>query len=116
MFFRKKSPNPAEDSTSLGCVLVHMGAVTQVDLEACLRVQESRRDKMLGDLLVARGLVTEEVLHLALIRQLELRKKRVDYAAATTKILDGMRHQVNETATAIHSMSEQMREFAQKLR
>jgi len=75
-FFRKKKqePKPEEDPTSLGFILIKMGAC---DLEQVKRAIEEQaaasEDRRIGIFLIAAGVLTQEALEAALLYQESLR-------------------------------------------
>lgn len=78
-----------EDKTRLGEILVHSGALTQHELEEGLRLQQSLSDQrggsahpvgkqppMLGEILIEKGVVHNEVVEAALIKQSAIKERK----------------------------------------
>lgn len=93
--------NPADDPTSIGAILMSMGAVTQEQIEEVLEEQRRlREDALLGRLLVARGYCTEEQFNIAIAAQKSMRngdKERRALAVANISLARARRHSVIET-------------------
>jgi len=65
---------PAEDPTSLGRLLLEWEVITQQQLEAALKEQQTLRgDDLLGKLLVANGACTQEEIDIAMSAQASMR-------------------------------------------
>jgi hypothetical protein len=93
--------NPADDPTSIGAILLSMGAVTQEQIEEVLEEQRRlREDALLGRLLVARGYCTEEQFNIAIAAQKSMRngdKERRALAVADISLARARRHSVVAT-------------------
>ena len=66
-------PNPDCDSTSLGSILLTDGAVKPEQLDAALSFQKNNEDLLLGEALVHMGIISRELLEVALVKQELLR-------------------------------------------
>ena len=74
--------NPADDPTSIGCLLVRVGAVTDHQLREAVEVQrEAEPDRLLGMVMVAKAMITPEQLEQAVKMQKALRGRRKDKQA-----------------------------------
>jgi hypothetical protein len=63
-----------EDPTSIGAILLNMGAVTEEQLEETIEEQQRlREDALLGRLLVARGYCTQDQFDIAMAAQKSMR-------------------------------------------
>jgi hypothetical protein len=82
------SQEPTHDPTSIGNILLAMGAVTEEQLRATLKEQRRlREDQMLGKLLVASGIVSTSQLERAMETQRVMRsKKKVNAAMAVADV------------------------------
>ena len=74
--------NPADDPTSIGCLLVSMGAVTDRQLHTAVDTQKTAEpDQLLGMVMVAESMITAEQLDEAVKMQKALRGRRKDKQA-----------------------------------
>jgi hypothetical protein len=103
--------NPADDPTSIGAILMSMGAVTQEQLEEVVEEQRRlREDALLGRLLVAKGYCTQEQFDIAMAAQKSMRngdKERRALAVADISLARSRRHSVIETRQRIIQKGEQ---------
>jgi len=66
--------DPTTDQTSIGAILMNMGAVTREQIEDVIEEQRKlREDALLGRLLVARGYCTQEQFDIAMAAQTSMR-------------------------------------------
>lgn len=73
----KRDPRDDTEVFSIGTILVKMRAVTREDVKRVLEEREKMgEDELLGELLVRRGMITEEQLSVALDAQQGLRSRR----------------------------------------
>ena len=72
---------PEEDPTSIGNVLVDLGFITVQDLERAVREFKELKEEFLGEFLIRKTQLTEDQLHLALLKQSELRGKPPTHSA-----------------------------------
>jgi predicted TIM-barrel fold metal-dependent hydrolase len=74
--------NPADDPTSIGCLLINLGAATDDQLQEAVTVQrEAEPDTLLGMVMVAKAMITPEQLEHAMKMQKDLRGRRKDKQA-----------------------------------
>ena len=101
---------PAEDPTSIGCILVAMSAITPEQLQQVVEQQEqSSLEFLLGKLMVADGYCTREQLEIALAAQDAMRSRdKKKQALAITEIAmhrkrgtNGAQHRIIERSASI---------------
>lgn len=97
--------NPTEDPTSIGVILLNMGAVTKEQLEEVIEEQRRlREDALLGRLLIARGYCTQEQFNIAMAAQKSMRngsKERRAMAVADISLARTRRNSVIQTRQRI---------------
>lgn len=99
--------NPADDPTSLGCLLVTMGAVTSNQLDTAVSVQrDAEPDQLLGMVMVAQSMITPEQLAEAVKMQKELRGRRKDKQAFAQAALAEV--SIKRAVGAAHRMRERV--------
>lgn len=100
MFGFKKKPSPATDPTSILNLLVSLGWLARADADAAL---EEQRDRLIGQILVQRGLVSAEQLDSALLQQKILRGqiKTKDAAALVLERHAAMHDKIIDAANAL---------------
>ena len=90
--------NPVDDPTSIGAILMRMGAVTQEQLEEVIEEQRQlREDALLGRLLVAKGYCSQEQFDIAMTAQTSMRngnKERRALAVADISLARARRHSI----------------------
>jgi len=95
-----------EDPTSIGAILLSMGAVTQQQIEEVIEEQlRLREDALLGRLLVARGYCTQAQFDVAMDAQNSMRngdKHRRAMAVADIAIARTRRHSMVATRQRIN--------------
>jgi hypothetical protein len=93
--------NPSEDPTSIGAILMSMGAVTQEQIEEVIEEQRRlREDALLGRLLVAKGYCSQEQFDIAMAAQKSMRngnKERRALAVADISLARSRRHSMVAT-------------------
>ncbi|MBU1891235.1 hypothetical protein KJ782_07195 [Patescibacteria group bacterium] len=104
--------SPTHDPTSIGAILLSMGAVTPAQLEETIHEQRQlREDAMLGKLLVAKGYCTAAQFDVAIAAQKGLREggpERRAMAVANISIARSRRHSVIETRQRIIEKGNQV--------
>jgi hypothetical protein len=97
--------NPTEDPTSIGAILMSMGAVTEAQIEEVIEEQRRlREDALLGRLLVAKGYCTQEQFEIAMAAQTSMRdggKERRAMAVADISLARSRRRSVVMTRRRI---------------
>jgi hypothetical protein len=97
--------NPANDVTSIGAILMSMGAVTKEQVDEVIEEQRRlREDALLGRLLVAKGYCTQEQFDIAMAAQQSMRdgdKDRRALAVADISIARSRRHSMVATRRRI---------------
>lgn len=97
--------NPADDPTSIGAILMNMGAVTQEQIEEVIEEQRRlREDALLGRLLVAKGYCSQEQFDIAMTAQTSMRngnKERRALAVADISLARTRRNSVIATRQRI---------------
>lgn len=103
---------PMKDSTTLGTILLHMGAITQEQLDtAAAEHKKLPRDAILGKLLVAKGFCTEEQYKIAIAAQKSIRSE--DKAHSALAVADiSIRRSRNKKTLATQ---ERLRQKGEKL-
>lgn len=97
--------NPADDPTSIGCLLINMGAVTDRQLgEAVVVQRDAEPDKLLGMVMVAKAMITPEQLEQAMKLQRDLRGRRKDKQALAQAAL--AEASMDRAVAAAHRMRE----------
>jgi hypothetical protein len=101
--------NPADDPTSIGCILVNTGVITEQQLRAAVQErQQVSPDELLGLFMVGKQILDTETLKQALLTQKRLRSNgktvralaQAEVAsasvktatAAATRVYDRIRH------------------------
>lgn len=73
---------PADDPTSIGCLLVTLGAVDDQQLHRAVELQQhTEPDQLLGMVMVANSMITHDQLEQAVKMQKALRGRRKDRQA-----------------------------------
>jgi hypothetical protein len=97
--------NPSDDPTSIGAILVSMGAVTTTQVEEVVEEQRRlREDALLGRLLVAKGYCTQKQFDVAMAAQNSMRnggKERRALTVADISLARARRHSVIATRQRI---------------
>lgn len=103
--------DPKSDPTSIGLILVAMGAITADQLHVAVEEQkQASEDVLLGKLMVASGFISPEQLEVALSAQAGLRsKKTVQRAHAQAAIAESSGAAVVGMAEHIRRQSEATR-------
>ena len=103
---------PSDDQTSIGSILVAMGALTEEQLSSAVREQRNmEEDVVLGKLLLASGVITEDQLKIALQSQSDLRSgKKHKRAMAQSVIAEHSIGAVIALATKIRNKSKETKE------
>ena len=85
---RDKAPPPVEPHTTIGAIMIAMGAITQEQLDHALAEQEVNPDAALGGMLIGMGHVSPSQVRFALDLQTSLRSNnRSEKASAEQLIL-----------------------------
>jgi len=100
--------DPKDDETSIGSILMAMGAVTVEQLKVAVEEQKiASEDVLLGKIMVASGCISPEQLEVALSAQAGLRsKKNVKRAYAQASIAESSGAVVVGIASLVRKQSE----------
>jgi hypothetical protein len=103
---------PKDDPTTIGAILVAMGAITEDQLQEAVHEQhQARMDVMLGKLLLANGLISAAQLEAALSSQSDLRSgKKHKRAMAQSRIAEQGVGAVVALASKLRSSATEARE------
>jgi len=103
---------PKDDSTSIGSILVAMGAITEEQLREAIQEQHNARmEVMLGKLLVANGIISSHQLEAALQSQHDLRSgKKHKRAMAQSRIAEQGVGAVLALATRLRVSAQETKE------
>jgi hypothetical protein len=84
---------PSEDPTSLGAILLAMGALVKEDLQRAVSIQrEASSEELLGHILVSRGFCDPDQIRIALHAQSGMRKStKKDQALAVADLAERLR-------------------------
>jgi len=97
--------NPADDPTSIGCLLISLGVTTDDQLRAAVVVQrDAEPDTLLGMVMVAKAMITPEQLEQAVKMQRDLRGRRKDRQALAQAAL--AEASMDRAVAAAHHMRE----------
>lgn len=91
-----KKPNPQDDASSIGNILLSMGVISEAQLwDVLVEQQKLREDQLLGKLLVASGIVSVAQLEQAMTMQKAMRSKKPAEAALANADVAIARHRRN---------------------
>jgi hypothetical protein len=96
---------PADDPTSIGCVLVSIGALTDRQLKQAVEDrQQASPDELLGHFMVGREIIQPDQLKRALELQAKLRnsKNKTARALAQAEVASACVDRVRTTAARVH--------------
>lgn len=108
---KKAAPIPANDSASIGNILLRDGCITPEQLQAAVTYQRDHSDVMLGEALVHLGVLDRAVLERAIQQQRALRQS---VRARQELVIRSVDHAFAHTRRLMHELDE-VEELSQRV-